>query len=249
MNSPVVSVVIPCYNQGQYLADAIASVQRQALRSFEIVVVNDGSTDCGTLEILEAYSRQGLKVLHTPNQGLAAARNHGIRHSSGKYLLPLDADDRIAADYLELAVAELEGDARIGIVYGLVEFFGERTGIWEQPDFSASHLLYENMIVAAAVFRRSDWEAAGGYRKSMRHGWEDWNLWLSLVGLGRRVVRIPKVTFYYRIRSDSMTRTLTKWRKIGVLLGLVCNHPRQYLLNAGPFLLGLVRHLFGARRL
>lgn len=248
MSAPRVSVIIPCYNQGMYLKEAITSIQQQTYRSFEVVVVNDGSTDSETLSILEKFSQQGVTVYNTENRGLAAARNYGILHSSGEFILPLDADDRIARDYLELAVGELERDAQVGIVYGLVEFFGERSGIWSQAEFSPSHLLYENMIVASAVFRRVDWEHVGGYRESMRYGWEDWDFWLSLVGCGRRVVKIPKVMFYYRIRSDSMTQTLTKSRKIHILLNLIRNHPQLYLLNIVPFIFGLITYVVGIKR-
>lgn len=248
MSPPLVSVVIPCYNQGEFLAEAIASVRRQTFGSFEIVVVDDGSTEPQTLSTFAQLSPQDCKVMHTPNRGLAAARNHGIRHSSGKYILPLDADDRIAPGYLAAAVALLENDDRIGIVYPIVEFFGERSGIWRQSEFSAARLLYENMIVASAVFRRADWERVGGYREDMRFGWEDWEFWLSLVECGCGVVKLPEVMFYYRIRGDSMTRTLNNRQKFGLLLSLIRNHPRMYLQNVGPFLLGLGSCFLGGRR-
>lgn len=248
MSPPLVSVVIPCYNQGGFLAEAIASVRRQTFGSFEIVVVDDGSTEPQTLSTFTQLSPQDCKVLHTTNRGLAAARNHGILHSSGKYILPLDADDRIAPGYLEAAVTLLENDDRIGIVYPVVEFFGERSGVWRQSEFSATRLLYENMIVASAVFRRADWERVGGYREDMRFGWEDWEFWLSLVESGCGVVKLPEVMFYYRIRRDSMTRTLNNRQKLGLLLSLIRNHPRMYLRNVGPFLFGFGSCLLGGRR-
>lgn len=248
ISTPEASVVIPCFNQGEYLAETIASVRRQTFRALEIVVVDDGSTDPKTLGVFEEYSRQGGKVLHTPNRGLAAARNYGISHSSGKYVLPLDADDRIAPGYLEAAVAILESDDRVGIVYPLVEFFGEREGVWQQPEFSVTRLLYENMIVASAIFRRADWERVGGYREDMSFGWEDWDFWLSLVECGCGVTRLPEIMFYYQIRADSMTRTLSKRQKFALLLTLVRHHPRMYLRHAGPFLFGLGSYLLGVRR-
>lgn len=245
---PIVSVVIPCFNHGKYLPEAVESARSQSLHDLEIIIINDGSTDPETLEILTEYARQGLDVLHTENQGLAAARNHGIRHARGKYILPLDADDRIAPRYLESAIRVLDDDPAVGIVYGLVEFFGERQGAWLQPDFSLPHLLYENMIVAAAVFRKADWERVGGYRESMRHGWEDWDFWLSLVGSSCSVVRISEVVLYYRIRSDSMTRSLSSLRKIGMFLHLAMNHPRLYVVNFPVVVRGLTSCVLRAWR-
>lgn len=231
--SPPVSVVIPCYNLGPYLREAVDSVRAQTLHGVEIIIVNDGSTEMATLGVLQELEKEsGIQVLHTSNRGLAAARNYGISHACGKYILPLDADDRLAPGYLQAAVRELEDDPQVGIVYGGVEFFGERSGLWSQPDFSVSHLLCENMIVASAVYRRSDWELVGGYRGAMCHGWEDWDFWISLVECGCKVVRLPEVVFYYRIRKDSMTRSLTTRQKLLMFLRLVRNHPRLYAMNS-----------------
>jgi glycosyltransferase involved in cell wall biosynthesis len=245
VNRPRLSVVLPCYNHGSYLPEAIASVRKQTFLPVEIIVVNDGSTDQETLALLAEFSESDIKVLHTANLGLAAARNHGIDKAAGEYILPLDADDRIAPGYLEAAVRELEGDSQVGIVYGQVEFFGERQGLWSQSVFSPERLLYENMIVASAVFRRADWKRVGGYRETMRYGWEDWDFWLSLVELGCKVVKLPEVVFHYRIRKNSMTRSLSKWQKFRMLLRLIRNHPRLYVENFWSVFRGLSTHALG----
>lgn len=229
MTSPLVSVIIPCYNYGAYLPEALASVAGQAYRDCEVLVVNDGSTEVGTLEVLREYERRGGRVLHTENRGPAAARNHGIRHAGGKYVLPLDADDRIVPGFLEQGVAVMESDPNVGIVYGLVELFGEQTGLWELPDYAPERLLYDNMIVATALFRRKDWMEVGGYDPRMVHGWEDWDFWLSLVEHGRSVVRLPQVTFHYRVRSASRTGGMTFAQKLTMFLRLVAGHWRLYL--------------------
>lgn len=248
MGPPKVSVIIPCYNHGRYLPEAIASVWQQTFRPYEIILVNDGSTDPETLEIISRYDTKDIKILHTTNRGLAAARNYGISHACGKYIIPLDADDQLAPGYLSAAIQELESDPQVGIVYGLVEFFEESSGIWPQAEFSVTRLLYENMIVASAVFRHADWERVGGYREAMCHGWEDWDFWISLVERGRKVIRLPEVVFYYRIRKNSMTRTLTHLQKLRMLLCLMRNHPRLYTENFWPFLLGLVSNVASRRR-
>ena len=228
---PRVSVIIPCYNHGRYLDESIGSVLDQTFKDLEIIVVNDGSTDPETLDILDLLNRKGCRVLHTPNQGPAAARNTGISSCRSDYILPLDADDRISPDFIREAVTVLDADPLLGVVYGRVRFFGEAEGVWEQPEFSPGRLLIENMIVATAVFRRKDWLAVGGYRAVMKEGWEDWDFWLSLVGISRKVNRLENGIFYYRIRHDSRTRSLPLGMKMKLFSRLVLSHKSLYFVN------------------
>ena len=92
---PQVSVIIPCYNQGRYLDDAITSVLVQTYQNFEILIVDDGSTEPETIEILQDYQQPKTRIIRTENQGVATARNLGIAQAQGTYILPLDADDKI----------------------------------------------------------------------------------------------------------------------------------------------------------
>src|ERR1700736_2112376 len=117
---PRVSVVIPCFNLGEYVDEAVDSVLCQTLQDLEIVIVNDGSTDPHTNAKLAGYSKPRTRVIQTENQGLAAARNVGIADSRGDYILPLDADDRIAPTFLEKTAAVLDQHPEIGIVYSKV---------------------------------------------------------------------------------------------------------------------------------
>lgn len=203
-----VSVIIPCYNQGQYVDESVNSVLNQTYQDFEIIVVNDGSTDELTIKKLQRYQKPKTRVLHTTNQGLAAARNNGIKISEGEYILPLDADDKIGKDYLEEAHRILDANPNIGIVYCEAEYFGDKTGKWELPPYSFPEILLGNMIFCTALFRKSDWEMVGGYKTSLKYGCEDWEFWLSLVELQREVYRISKTLFYYRVKEDSMFQTL-----------------------------------------
>lgn len=230
---PRVSVVIPCYNLGAFLGDALASVRAQTLGEVEILVVDDGSDDPGTLETLAAIEQQGVQVLRTVNLGVAAARNRGISAASGVYILPLDADDRIAATYLQKAAAILDAQPEVGIVYCRAELFGARQGEWRMPEFSLPHHLLDNLIFSAAMFRREDWLRAGGYDETMRDGWEDWEFWIRLLGLGRDVVRLPEPLFSYRIRHGSREQSLDFCCKIRLLLKIVWSNRTLYLAHFG----------------
>lgn len=236
MNIPKVSVVIPCYNQGAFVDEAVESVLAQTFRNFEIIIVNDGSTDEATNRLLADYERPQTRIIHTDNQGVAMARNNGIREAAGAYILPLDADDRIAPTYLEQAVALLDNDPETGIVYCLAECFGSRQGRWAVPDFSLRGMLFTNLIFCTALYRKADWERTGGYNPNMRTGWEDWDFWLSLIEMGRRVYRIPKVLFFYRIAAGSRERSMDCERRIDMHMQLMRNHPQLFVSQARPLL-------------
>jgi len=198
-----VSVIIPCYNHGQFLPDALESVRTQSAPPAEVIVVNDGSTDPATLRVLTGLRGPELTVIHTPNRGPAAARNAGITIARGKYILPLDADDRISPNFLEKTVEVLDQNPAVGIVYPRTEFFGEKTGHFEILPYEFPAILLDNRIVNSSLYRKVDWEAAGGYDEEMVIGWEDYEFWLSIIGLGRDVVHAAEAVLHYRQSSGS----------------------------------------------
>jgi glycosyltransferase involved in cell wall biosynthesis len=233
---PVVSVVIPCYNQGEFLADSIGSVLASTMEAYEIVVVDDGSIDGETRRILDALDYPRTRVLRTTNAGLAAARNTGIAVARGRYILPLDADDRIGPAYLEQGAAVLDARPEVGIVYCRGELFGLRTGPIEAPAYTLPRMRFSNLIFSCALFRRADWEACGGYDPGMVHGCEDWDFWLSLIAMGRQVVRLPEVMFYYRIRQESMNRAMDREKRLAMHRRLLANHPGLFPWWVAPLL-------------
>jgi glycosyltransferase involved in cell wall biosynthesis len=233
---PKVSVIIPCYNQGAYLNVAVESVLAQTYRDFEIIVVNDGSTDESTNRLLSNFRKPMTRVLHTPNQGLAMARNNGISEATGEYILPLDADDKIAPTYLEKAVQVIETRPEVGIVYCQAETFGAVTGPWLAAEYSLRGMLLGNLIFCSALYRKEDWQAVGGYKPNMAHGWEDWDFWLSLIELGRAVHRIPEVLFYYHVKEVSMTKSMDVAKRVDMHMQVMGNHKALYIDNSRPLL-------------
>ncbi len=221
---PTVSVIIPCFNQGAFVDEAIDSVLAQHFDDVEIVVVDDGSTDPATRHKLATYQREKTSVIITANQGLAAARNNGIAAATGRYILPLDADDRIAPSYLQEAVAVLDAEPDIGIVYCRARLFGAVEGDWHLPDYSLEEMLRDNVIFCTALFRRADWELVGGYDPGMRYGWEDYEFWLSLIERGRQVKRLDGRYFFYRVSPDSMVRSKDKQQKISMFKRIYQRH-------------------------
>lgn len=207
---PRASVVIPCHNDGPHLLEAVDSVRTQTFGAWEIVIVDDGSTDAATHQALDACQAARLRVIREEHRGLPTARNTGIAAACGEYILPLDADDRMAPTYLEQAVAVLDRRPEVGIVYCQAEFFGAQSGPWQLPPFSLQEMLLHNVVFASAMFRKADWQAVGGYKPSMKYGWEDWEFWLSLLELGRQAYCLPRPLFFYRRKADSMIASLAR---------------------------------------
>lgn len=229
---PKISIIIPCYNQGQFLDEAVQSVLEQTFQDFEIIIVNDGSTDAQTKDILKNLNKPNTRVINTSNQKLASARNNGIKEATGKYILPLDADDKIGPEYLELANEILDNNSDIGIVYCLCEFFGAEKGLWELPEYNFPKMLLVNRIFCSSLFRRSDWEKVGGYNPNMVYSYEDWDFWLSLIEIGVGVHQIQKVMFYYRQHSNgSMLNKLGHAHRLKMKKQIIENHKDLYMKN------------------
>ena len=197
------SIITPCYEQGTLLLESIASAERHAPPRCELIIINDGSTQPRTVEILELLKRCGYFVIDQENAGLSAARNKAIQLAQGRYILALDDDNRIRERFLAEAVGVLDSSPEVGIVYGDRYDFGLRTGIEYIADFDLDKLLDGNYIDACAVFRKQVWSDCQGYDLFMS-AWEDWEFWIHAAEQGWRFHHIPRVTFEYRVRPSSL---------------------------------------------
>jgi glycosyltransferase involved in cell wall biosynthesis len=200
---------MPCFNHGQFLAEAVRSVTDIKRDDIELIVVDDGSTDERTPREMDMLCEQRIKVIRQKNKGLAAARNAGILASQGEYIFPLDADDRLRSGWIDGGIGILDVDAQVGVVYGDAQCFGTRTHRWQVGPFEAHRLLNWNFIHASALYRRSVWEQNSGYDRTMPvQGLEDWDFWLGALEHGWRFVYVPEVFFDYRqTRGSMITRT------------------------------------------
>jgi glycosyltransferase involved in cell wall biosynthesis len=209
-NRPKVSVIIPCFNMGQFIDEAVDSVFAQTMQDFEIVIIDDGSTDQATVQLLSNYHRPKTQVLLTKNQGVAAARNHAIEHANGEYLCALDSDDKLHPAYLERATSLLDSDPTLTFVSSWVQMFGISDAVWKHDSCDLTTLLAECTVMTAALVRADAVRSIGGYDTRMPdQGDEDWDLWISLAEHGYRGTIIPEVLFYYRRRPGSMCEVCT----------------------------------------
>jgi GT2 family glycosyltransferase len=202
-----VSIVIPFYNQSEYLEECLRSATSQTYRDCEVIVVNDGSSpeeSRAAKSIVDTFP----SVLYAaqPNSGLPAARNTGIRAARGSMILPLDADDKISEDCVEQSV-KLMSEGAADIIYGRCQCFGECSGLWNF-EYDVDALLKDSLFQCTALFMRSHWEECGGYNEQLIRGREDWDFWLRMASQGHFGRRIGSVLFYYRKKKQSMLTDL-----------------------------------------
>jgi hypothetical protein len=202
-DSPRLSVVIPCYNHGEFLIEAVASVERCVEEPRELIIINDGSGEPRTLEVLELLRQIGYHVVDQENSGLSVARNRGIDLARSPYILPLDADNRLRPGFVTAALAVLDTQPEVGVVYGDRYDFGMRNGTVDVPPFEVDSLLPFNYIDACALLRKEVWSACGGYDPAMP-AWEDWDLWIGAIEHGWQFHHLSGEAFDYRVRPDSM---------------------------------------------
>lgn len=199
-----VTVVIPCFNHGEFLPEAVASVLNAKRDDVDLIVVDDGSTDARTQREMDALRERGIRVIRQENKGVAAARNAGIAASSAEYILPLDADNRLRPAYFEHGIRILGAHPSVGVVYGNPEYVGG-SAQWQSGPFDAGQLMRWNYIDACAIYRRKIWDQTGGYDGMMPvPGFEDWDLWLGALERGWQFVYVPEVLFDYRVSETSM---------------------------------------------
>jgi hypothetical protein len=209
MSLPRISVLVPCFNDGAYIDEALDSVFAQTYGDFEVVIVDDGSTDESTVRKLQTLQRPRTSVFRTENRGLPAARNYAASQANGDLFCALDADDRLAPAWFERAVAVLDSQPEIAFVSHWLETFGDQHWVWKPERCDLPALLAHNTINGAALVRRMAFEAVEGYEESMRGGCEDWDFWLRIVEHGYQGAIVPEVLFYYRRRPESMSRAMT----------------------------------------
>ncbi len=240
-----VCVVIPCYNHGHFLQEAIDSVLASSSLPDRIVIVNDGSHDPHTLEVLEGLSHPLITVLHQENAGLAAARNRAIAACDEALILPLDADDRIGPDYIAQARQQFQKDPAAVIVYCHGELFGSRQGPIVAPAYHPMTMRFSNLIFACAMFRREAWLSVGGYCSAFTYGCEDWDFWIALLVQGGHPVRLAQTGFFYRITPHSMNQAMDRQRRMAMHRLIIKRHP-SFFPAGFALLLPLYYRLLGS---
>lgn len=242
IEKPILSVIVPCYNLGAYLPEAVDSVLAQTCSEYEIIIIDDGSTDEFTRLLLDVFLPPRTQILREPNRGVGAARNLAIRRARGRYICCLDPDDRIHPEYLDRCAAILDDKPEVGFVSAHYRVFGERLAVMTPAECGLPEALIENKAIVSSVFRKSAWEQAGGFFEHFSvAGFEDWDLWISLLEAGWTCEVIPEALFDYRIRPGSMYRTaLQDPEKLrGMVKEFIERHPRSFQAGYAEIISGL----------
>lgn len=208
---PRVSIVLPTFNQANYLRFALDSIFRQTFRDFELIVVNDGSTD-DTRDVLNSYLRHhDFIVIDQENRKLPRALNTGFRRATGEYLTWTSSDNILLPDMLEVLVEALDSNPDIGMVYADWEIIDEQGRIVEQVetlDYDPDLLMRLNFVNACFLYRRACQERVGLYDHDYMYV-EDWEYW-HRISQHFEMLRVPKVLYQYRTHRDSLTEKVVK---------------------------------------
>jgi glycosyltransferase involved in cell wall biosynthesis len=192
--------------------DAVESILCQTFKDFEVIIVNDGSTDSTqdlAQTILQDNPNFQIQLISQENSGLSATRNTGISVARGKYILPLDADDAIAPTMLEECCEILDKHPSISIVYTARKDFGEVEQIVCAGKFELEYIKYFNQISYCSMYRKQVWMDVAGYRINMKVS-EDWDFWVAAASRGYMGHYIQKPLFYYRRRSNGLFQEVIK---------------------------------------
>ena len=218
-------MIIACYNAGATLRETLGSLAEQ--EPFELVIVDDGSDDAQTLELLEELRSEGIRVLRQTNSGPAGARMAGVEATSARYVTAVDADDLQAPGALATLADALDSNPDVKAAWGDTETFGEvRSRRQLAPNFDPWLITYMNEVPAGAMMRREALLDTGGWQ--LEGGYEDWDLWMSFAERGWRGLRIPFINGYYRVEGGAGVQAGAVARHAELVTELRRRHPELF---------------------
>ncbi len=226
----IITIIVPWYNYANYLEECISSIVAQTYTNYEIIIVNDGSTDnfhevADRIKLLNKKTQ--ITIIDQNNSGQPAIpRNKGISHALGKFILCLDADDKISSNFLMECMRLFTEHSEISIVYPNLQEFGDRFNYADYGNLSQDTLIITNTQPTASIFRKKAWVDAGGFATNAP-GYEDWDFWISCRESGHKAMNAKNAIFYYRIHGNSLlncTKRVDQERKAQLIL----NHPNLY---------------------
>ena len=243
---PLVSVIIPCYNQSHFLVEAVTSAIDQTYKNLEIIIVNDGSLDTtSTLakKLIVANSQYQIRLVEQTNQGLSSARNAGIAAANGEYIMPLDADDILAENALtDLLKICLKSNVPC-VAFGSYQMFGTENRIVPSYElYSPENIKQSNMIHPSSLYHKSIWDLVSGYKVGMKEGYEDWEFWVNCHKHNIPFLGTREVVVNYRRSQGSMLAKAQQYHQ-KLVAQIVCYNRELYdmeSVNSAEKLLGQI---------
>ena len=239
--APLISIIIPCYNDAVYIEQSVNSALNQSYSNIEVIVVDDGSNE-KTKTVLKSIEPKLTKLITQENKGQSTARNVGIKEAKGEYIVTLDSDDFFEPAFCENAVILLNSDAAIKliscnttIIYdnGIKQLYNPKGGMIQS-------FILNNCALGSVLFKKEDWNTLGGYDETMRKGFEDWEFYIRILKNGGYAAIIPKMLFNYRRRTNSTT-TKANNKKYELLNYIYTKHKDLYIENYEPFVSYLLK--------
>ena len=203
-NSELISIIIPCFNGGETLARTLNSLINQTWKQKEIILVNDGSEDKYTLEVINKFKKNfDIIVINQKNLGLPAARNKGANASTGEYLYFIDSDDWIESETLELMYKSIKADKFSAFIFSDLIIEGKSQKIIRK-DYNFFEQLFINQLPYSIFISKKTWKKYGGYDENMKLGYEDWELNIRLGSNNQFGKRLAIPLFHYNVSYSGM---------------------------------------------
>lgn len=226
---PLISVIIPCYNDGKYLEETLQKLNEQSFKNFETIIVNDGSTDPATIKVLQSLEgRDRLRIFHTPNGRMSAARNVGIENAAGELIVALDADDHFEKSFFEKALKVLNSNQNVAVVSSYIQHFGLDKKVFKPRGGTIKNFLFSNQCAMCSMFRKTVWVEAGKFDEEMVYGYEDWEFYIRITALGYRIHIIPEILFFYRQTKKSTLKNHTVPNAQKIITYILNKHEALY---------------------
>jgi glycosyltransferase involved in cell wall biosynthesis len=243
---PLVSVIIPCYNQSHFLLEAVTSVINQTYKNWEIIIVNDGSLDTTSTvakNLIVANSQYQIRLVEQTNQGLSSARNAGIAAANGEYIMPLDADDILTENALtDLLEICLKSNVPC-VAFGSYQMFGTENRIVPSYElYSPENIKQSNMIHPSSLYHKSILDLVSGYKVGMKEGYEDWEFWVNCHKHNIPFLGTREVVVNYRRSQGSMLAKAQQYHQ-KLVAQIVCYNRELYdmeSVNSAEKLLGQI---------
>ncbi|TVZ25576.1 hypothetical protein JM83_0501 [Gillisia sp. Hel_I_86] len=228
----LVSVVIPCYNDGAYIEKAVQSILGQTYSNREIIIIDDGS-DQKTKEVLKRLNEKAHLLIYQENKGPSGARNRGIMAANGEYILTLDADDYFEPTFIQKAAAVLDNYPKVGLVSCHAHLFIGNTirGEIISSGGEAKGLLIKNGALASSLFRKKIWQDVHGYDEKMEKGYEDWDFNISITKAGWKIYILKEHLFHYRLKEKSRNHFADLSFKYDLLAYIYIKHKDIFINN------------------
>lgn len=238
---PLISIIIPCFNDAQYIEQSVKSALNQTYPYIEVIVVDDGS-NAETKAVLKKLEPSITKLIVQENKGQSTARNVGIKEAKGDYILVLDSDDYFEPTFCEKAVAVFESKKEVKIITSFVNRLidDKIVDVFKPYGGELKDFLLNNCAMGSAMFKKIDWNKINGYDELMRKGFEDWEFYIRLLQNGGETFVIQRPLFNYRLRNDSTTPKANKI-KYALLKYIYFKHKDLYTVNYELF----ITHLLG----